>query len=66
MMHNIYVWIQDTQYPVSMIDNIYVFYPRYTIFMSGFHNTKYFKSGIHDARYLYLVSYTWAQWYPSG
>ena len=60
--------------PVSLINNIYVWNPWYTLFMSCTHVTKYvlypwytiFISGIHDTQYFILVSiiYIVCAFYP--
>ena len=38
-----------------MIDNVYFYYPWYTLFMSRIHGIHFFRYGIHDAQYLWLV-----------
>ena len=57
MMH-IYVCINDTQSLVSLLNNICVWHQWYTIlnFMLGIYDTQCFRTGIHDAQYLRLVS----------
>ena len=66
----IMISIDDRHYLVSMMYIFYVPNPWYIlfvsrvhdrqyVFMSGIYDTEYFRSGIHDAQYFWLVY----QWY---
>ena len=53
----LYLSINDIHFLMSHIHDMYIFdlpYPRYTLFVSGVHDT--FKYGIHDTQFLGLAS----------